>query len=120
MSHNQKVVYFEQMLRDRHYRISTAIPLLWRLLWRLGFKTPPPHFLPFLPNVILAGLPFGGVLGIMMWFPFWRNEGRSNTEILIFVIITGLIFGLLTATPWRIESERLQLPDWSSFPLHED
>jgi hypothetical protein len=120
MRHNQKVVYFEQMLRDRHYRISSAIPLLWRLLWRLGFRTPPPYFLPFLPNVILAGLPFGGIWGVMMWFLFWRNEEMSNAAVLISVIMAGLIFGLLTATQWRKEAKKLQLPDWSSFPLHQD
>ncbi len=116
MRHEEKVVYFERMLRERGYRISDAIPPVWRLLWRLGFKMPLPCFLPFMIGVLIAGLPFGCFWGIIMWFIFWGNQGVSAALALSSVVMTGLLFGLFRAIFWFLQSKKLQLHDWDSFP----
>ncbi len=116
MRHEEKVAYFEKILRERGYRIPDAIPPVWRLLWRLGFKTPPPCFLPFMIGVLIAGLPFGCFWGMIMWFIFWGNQGVSAALALGSVVMTGLLFGLFRAIFWFLQSKKLQLQDWDSFP----
>jgi hypothetical protein len=39
MTHKQKVAHFKQLLRDRGYGQSNAIPPACQLLWLLGFET---------------------------------------------------------------------------------
>jgi hypothetical protein len=39
MTHKQKVAHFKQLLRDRGYGRSNAIPPACQLLWLLGFET---------------------------------------------------------------------------------
>ena len=45
---------------------SNYEPPILRGLWKLGFKIPPPHFVPFWKTTLLASLWFGGAWGIVM------------------------------------------------------
>jgi hypothetical protein len=63
MTHKQKVAHFKQLLRDRGYWRSNAIPPACQLLWLLGFETPPPYFLSFWTGVAVAGVPYGSING---------------------------------------------------------
>jgi Family of unknown function (DUF6404) len=112
MRHDQKVARFEQMLADRGHRQADAIPPMWRLLWKLGATTPPPYFLAFPIGALMAGLPFGLALGLIMTLlsallPNFVGAMRPMT-----VLLSALIFGLLMAGLWRWESKKLRLPSW--------
>jgi Family of unknown function (DUF6404) len=113
MTHREKVACFEQLLKDRGYWISNAIPPACRLLWRIGFETPPPYFLSFSVGVLSAGLPFGILWGAVMWL--WPDE-RSSESVLVSSALVGLFFGLSMAIFWRLQARSLGLPAWGNFP----
>ncbi len=128
MTHDQKVASFKQLLRERGYWRSNAIPPAYQLLWLLGFKTPPPYFLHFWTGVAVAGIPYGFFMGVFTGSSgcfIWRNlMGTLTAECLVPAAITsicvgtssGLFFGMLMAMFWRKQAQKLQLPDWDNFP----
>jgi hypothetical protein len=129
MTHKQKVAHFKQLLRDRGYWRSNAIPPACQLLWLLGFETPPPYFLPFWTGVVVAGVPYGCLMGLFMGvvphFIYWFLGGGNiiagfSVLLTIFAIfigsISGLGFGLIMALFSQRQARKLQLPDWADFP----
>jgi hypothetical protein len=114
MTHRDKVARFEQLLKDRGYWVSNAIPPAWRLLWRFGFKAPPPYFLSFPIGALSAGLPFGIVWGAFMWLIFWWV--MPPWVMIVMASLAAVIFGLAMAAFWRIQSHRLGLQSWQQFP----
>ena len=124
MTHHQKVANFKQLLRERGYWRSNAIPPIFQLLWLLGFETPPPYSLPFWTGVAVTGIPFGFFMGVFNYFisaPFIVTlSARSLVSTMITSVFFGLPFGLLMAMFWRRQSQKLQLPDWDHFPVRRD
>ncbi len=43
------------MLDGKGLPRGTSAPLLYRLLWKLGFRVPPPLMMGFVPNALLMG-----------------------------------------------------------------
>jgi len=87
---------------------SNYAPPLYRLLWRLGVKIPPPHFLPpifhFIFWFILVGL-FNEVNHIISY---------SHT-IVVLPAVAGVIAGSLMAWHYASASRKHGLPSWSDF-----
>jgi hypothetical protein len=115
MTHAEKVACFEKLVRDRGYWVSNAIPPVWRLLWRWGYKTPPPCFLSFPVAALSAGIAFAIVYGIFMWLVVWPAN-VALTRALTSSTIAGILYGLAMATYWRIRAKQLELPAWDDFP----
>ena len=42
-------------------------PPLVRVLWRIGFDAPPPHFASFTCAAVVSGVSFAVVWGLLMW-----------------------------------------------------
>jgi hypothetical protein len=128
MTHHEKVANFRQLLRERGYWRSNAIPPAFQLLWLLGFETPPPYFLPFWTGVVVAGVPFGFFMGVFNYFfnyfisaPFIVTlSAGSLVSAMSTSVFFGLPFGLLMAMFWRRKSQKLQLPDWDNFPVRRN
>jgi Family of unknown function (DUF6404) len=116
MRHDQKLAYFEQMLRDRGDCVADGLPPAWRLLWKLGGKMPPPYFLPLPIGILAAGLPFGLSLGLIMSLVSRFSPDLVGSRIWLTAIISGSFFGVFMAWFWRSRSRKLQLPDWKRFP----
>jgi hypothetical protein len=120
MTHDQKVEEFKRILRVRGYWMSNAIPPMWRLLWKLGFKTPPPYFLPFLTGAIYAGVFFFSSLLMIRWLISWYIPKTMNPSDVAIIGIAGIFFGIAMSITWRSKSQKLHLPDWDSFPSREN
>jgi Family of unknown function (DUF6404) len=129
MTHKEKVANFKQLLRERGYWRSNAIPPIYQLLWLLGFEIPPPYFLSFWTGVAVAGIPYGCFMGLLMGIssyvvPSYFSSDLSN-EFSVFTavrpivigILTGFGFGLLMAIFWRRQAQKLRLPTWENFPV---
>jgi Family of unknown function (DUF6404) len=114
MTHEEKVERFEQLLRDRGYWVSNAIPPLWRLLWRIGAEVPPPYFLSFSSAFLFSGVPFGILWAVFMWITVWH--GRPLPVVVVSAVIAALLFGLIMGGFWRSKSRKLRLPSWQKFP----
>jgi Family of unknown function (DUF6404) len=115
VTHEQKVACFEKLIRDRGYWVSNAIPPLCRLLWRMGYKTPPPCFLSFPVAAISAGLAFAFIYGAFMWLFVWPAN-VALSRVLTMCAVAGILYGLAMATFWRIRAKQLDLPAWNDFP----
>jgi hypothetical protein len=114
VTHQEKVAQFERLLRDRGYWKSNAIPPACQLLWRLGFKTPPPYFLSFPIGMLSAGLPFGVLWGVFMWLFVWPDD-MSLPSAVLSALLAGTFFGFLVAIFWRLQARSLSLPAWDKF-----
>ena len=115
MPHEQKVAAFEQLLRERGFWVSNAIPPACRLLWRLGYMVPPPCFLSFPIAALAAGIPFAVLYGAFMWMIVWPAN-VTLAHALTSSTFAGVFYGLAMATFWRIRRKQLQLPSWDEFP----
>lgn len=115
MTHREKVECFEQLLRNRGYWISNAIPPVSRLLWLLGLQTPPPYFLSFWAGALTAGIPFGVLWGTFMWLFLWPTD-RSVGAAIGSSAAAATFFGVFMAMFWRAQAKKLGLCSWDTFP----
>src|SRR5215212_6246828 len=80
---------------------SNYAPPFHRLLWKLGAKTPPPHFLGFTANFVSTGVWFGAAWGLLMWFIVWSRQGMSPYAAFVTALFAGVFFGVCMAGYYR-------------------
>jgi hypothetical protein len=97
---------------------SQYAPPLYRLLWKLGAKIPPPHFLSFTANFVRAGILFG----VLMWFILWSqsHQGRSAYAGFAVALLGGLFFGLSMAAYYHYSARKHGIPLWRDFQPADD
>jgi hypothetical protein len=113
MTHKQKVEHLIADLRKHGVGPYTVAPPVFRLLWALGIRVPPPLFLGFLTLTVVMGLPFGLLWGAAMWLLMWRDMAPGVT--IIAAAAAGLLFGLGMAAYCRWQASHLQLPSWKDY-----
>ncbi|PHM60634.1 hypothetical protein Xsto_03791 [Xenorhabdus stockiae] len=108
------IAIMESKNMDRSYY---APPLL-RLLWRMGFKTPPLPFISFWQITLFAGsffeLGFWVIKWLFGWLLDWQHEETSLIAVIVSSIVGGLFFGVFTAVNVRWTKTFHDLPDWDS------
>ena len=120
LTHRQKVGRLAEDLVKRGVDPRSGAPPLFRLLWKLGIKIPPPFFLRFLPLVFLFAIPVALVWGIFMWFFLGRllplPEGMALSITLKLAGVLALILGATLAAYFRWKANQLRLPRWADYP----
>ena len=116
MNYPSKVSVALESLAVTGLRRADYAPPLHRLLWRLGFNIPPPHFASFFTNFVAMGSYFGVSMGIFMWVYFWVRYGISPLLVLPLAVAAGLLFGASMAVHFRRGAIKYNLPSWSSLP----
>src|SRR5579871_3999358 len=133
MTHKEKVAYYLSDMQQRYLQSYNAsppwlrrfrqpkcnpynfTPPLFRLLWRLGYEIPPPHFLNFFANLLVMGVPFGVFWSGSMWLLLWK--GRIGAGAMLSVtLLAGGLFGLFMAAYYRLAARKLKLPSWEDYP----
>jgi hypothetical protein len=114
MTHDEKVAHLLQELSQRGVSRYTIAPPMYRLLWRLGIKVKPPLFASFWSLVVIAGVGYGLLLGIFMWFFVWQS--RSVSALVGTVAVAAVLFGLFMSLYYRWRARRLGLPRWEDYP----
>ena len=99
------------LLARSRIRYSHYQPPVTRLLWRLGFNTPPPHFCGFFFNTILFAAIYGVVWGTFMWLVTWRHH-HTPLNAAVIASVCGLAFGLMMATYYAYGKRKHKLPSW--------
>src|SRR5439155_21462050 len=99
---------------------SNYAPPLHRLLWKLGAKIPPPHFLSFTANFVSAGVWFGVVWGLLMWFTVWLHQGMSPYAAFDAALLAGVLFGLCMAAYYRYGARKYGIPLWKDFQVSDE
>jgi Family of unknown function (DUF6404) len=92
---------------------SNYAPPLHRLLWKIGARVPPPHFLSFTANFVLAGVCFGVFWGLAMWITGSSHQGLSRLAAV--ALFVGLLFGLSMAAYYRYGGRKHKIPLWRDF-----
>ena len=93
-------------------------PPLYRLFWKLGARVPPPHFLSFAANFVLAGVWFGVFWGLAMWITGSSHHGLSRLAAV--ALFAGLLFGLSMAAYYCYGARKHNIPLWKDFHPDEN
>jgi len=111
MTHREKVKYFIAEMKNRGVPTFTAAPPLWRLIWLLGFKAPPPYYESFVTLAVISGIFLGvcfmGFTLLIGWLPA-AAIGLSA--------LAGCLFGVRWASSFRRRMDKISMPDWSDYP----
>ena|SRR2546421_387366 len=93
-------------------------PPLHRLLWKLGARVPPPHFLSFTANFVSAGVWFGVFWGLAMWLTVCSHQGLSRLAAA--ALFAGVLFGLCMAAYYRYGARKYGIPLWKDFQVSDE
>jgi hypothetical protein len=116
MTHQEKVEHLIAELSKKGMNASMVAPPIFRLLWALGIRVPPPLFLSFHTLVLMISPFFGILWGGGMWLFMWQG-GKLSLEIAILAsAIAGVFFGLIMAGCYRWKAKQLNLPSWEDYP----
>ncbi|MFZ6710621.1 DUF6404 family protein [Undibacterium sp. TC9W] len=94
---------------------SNYAPPYFRLLWRMGFDVPPPHFAQFWQNALFSGCFFATGWGALMYFFVWSKTPVPVTNMLTSAVIDGVLFGLALASYYAHGKRKHGLPSWQEF-----
>lgn len=103
------------MLDGKGVSRGTSAPLLYRLLWKLGFRVPPPLMTGLVPNALLMGGLFGPIWGLVMWLMVWRRSQMPVGMVLLAMVLAGVLFGLSMGLYGRWNARRRGIPLWRDF-----
>ena len=96
-------------------------PPLHRILWRLGFEVPPPHYCTFIYNLVFCTFWFSVLWGSLMAIVFWSRNPMPMSAAVLAASMIGLPFGIGMALYYRHGATRHQLSHWSDLrPDHQD
>lgn len=123
MTHSEKVMAMREDFISLGINPSTGTPFFWRVLWRLGFKIPPPLFMSFRSVAWTVGGFCAVFWGLFMLLPFpWAPanlDWRVRLIILVpFATAFGAFFGLRTAKYCRSVAQKYGLPSWGEYHGH--
>jgi hypothetical protein len=103
-----------EILRATGMRKGNYKPPLWRLLWRLGVKVPPPHFIGFGAMALAFGTYFAVAVTLATWLVDWIRRGRIYLFPIVFTAIGAVIYGVGMSMYYDAGRKKHQLPNWSS------
>jgi hypothetical protein len=103
------------LLSARGLARSHAEPLAFRVLWKLGVRVRPPHFIGFVPIALAYGTSFACMWGVFMWTLVWSQQGFGMMDVGLRAGVAGAAFGLMMAWFYARERREFALPAWESF-----
>jgi|SRR6267378_3359629 len=118
MRFEQKLTAALALLASTGIWRSNYAPPLHRLLWRIGGRVPPPHFLSFTANFVSAGVWFGVFWGLAMWLT--GSSHQSLSRLAAAALLAGSLFGLFVAVRYRYGARKHNIPLWRDFHPDED
>jgi hypothetical protein len=114
MTNDEKIEYYLRDMRQRAvgWRARwSAVPPIYRLLWRLGIKVRPPLFASFWSLAV----PYAVGWGILLIIAWWLRDPHTITSLVISVVGAAFI-GVIAAASYRRQARKLALPRWEDYP----
>ncbi|MBL4812276.1 MAG: hypothetical protein JKX69_07970 [Rhodobacteraceae bacterium] len=93
---------------------SNANPPYTKMLRQLGLKPRPPHYVSFWEIVIVQGILFGVLWGIIIWLSVWSVQGVAAIVSIIAAFSAGALFGFCMALYYRYGRKRYGLRTWEA------
>jgi hypothetical protein len=94
-------------IKQRNYE-----PPYISLLWRIGFDLPPPHFICFLANFLIASSYFTLAWGLLTYLLLWLTQGQPKLVLFAYAGAGGLFLGLTMASYYAYGRRKHELPLW--------
>jgi hypothetical protein len=85
-----------------------------KLLWKMGVKVRPPHFMNFWSLATLCAVWYAPVWGLWMWIFVWFRRGTPIGSAVSIACAAGLLFGLAMAAYYLWDRRKHDLPGWES------
>ena len=101
------------LLRRTNIKERNYLPPMFPFLWRFGVKVPPPHFIGFLPLILIMGLPFG-FCGLGFYMMDLGNKPFSFSAAIALVCVVTLFFGAGIGFYYRSSARVHRLPSWKN------
>jgi hypothetical protein len=109
----KRLAALEQLSRTGIMKGNYAPPL-FRLLWKLGFEVPPPHFRSWAANFGTLALWMALALSLLRWL--WPSLlGGPSLLGLLETVLISLFFGIAMAFYYRHGARKHNLPAWRDF-----
>ncbi|HET6782816.1 MAG TPA: DUF6404 family protein [Pseudoxanthomonas sp.] len=115
MEFNERLQQAFALLESKGIGKSTYSPPLFRLLWKLGVKVPPPHMAGFGFNALVMGGFFGLFWGLFMWLLLWGRQGMPIWIGAAAALAAGVLFGVTMACYLRWSAKKRAIPTWQEF-----
>lgn len=112
MTYEEKCNFAVKELEAAKIRKWNYNPPITRLLGKLGFKIPFPHYNSFLINALFSGIYFGCAWGLIMYFVTWQTQNMSLAVMLSTAIFAGAFFGIAMASYYRYCFKKYKLTPW--------
>lgn len=91
---------------------SNTYPPVQVMLSKIGVKTRPPHYAPFIVAFNISAISFAGAWGGLMWLLTWSNAGMDPNRAISIAVITGVAFGLFMAFSYARGRQKHNLTPW--------
>jgi Family of unknown function (DUF6404) len=104
-----------RLLAATGMRRNSYLPPIVRLLWLLQIKVPPPHFVSFAANFVVAGIAFSAGWGLLMWIAVWSHQPVQPHAAFGAAAAAGIVFGLCIAAYYRYGARKHRIPLWDEF-----
>jgi membrane associated rhomboid family serine protease len=115
MTFDEKLAAAKQLLASKGIPRAIYAPSVVALLWRLGVRIRPPHFVGFFGNFVFSGGVFGIAWGVFMWFLVWSRRGVPLSMAAGYAALVGLVGGFLAAGYYRYAARKYSIPAWRDF-----
>lgn len=115
MTFDEKLAAAKDLLASKGIWRAAYAPTVVTLLWRVGFRIPPPHFAGFIGTFVFSGTVLGGAWGVLMWLMWWSRHGMSPAVAVGVSVLAGLLVGLCVASYYRYAAHKYAIPAWKDF-----
>lgn len=109
MNFEEKCNYAIKELEKAGILESNYNPPFTRLLHKLGFEVPFPHYNSFIKNMLFTGIFFGVFWGLIMHLFFWSV---STYISIVSASIAGVLFGIAMASYYMYGFKKYNLTPW--------
>jgi len=92
--------------------INSSVSPYIRMLWLLGIKIPPPHFIKFWHASFIMGAPYSLLMGAFFSLGASTQKDFNFIFFAIPILIIGLIFGMAMGGYYAYSRKKHQLPSW--------
>ena len=104
------------LLNEKGVKKYISSPLLYRGLWKLGIKIPPPLFSTFWNNFLVDAIFMSVFWGIWMTIIVW-DSGVGPIAKILSIIFVGIFIGYYKASLTKKLQREHHLPTWEDLQL---
>ena len=91
---------------------NSSNPPILALLRKIGVKSRPPHYAPFIVVFNVSAVSFACAWGSLMWHLIWSESGMSSNRAVSTAIMVGALFGIAMAFYYDRGRKKHGLTPW--------